>query len=119
MSTTTHTRIVCNAQTGQSYTETYETVDPTPEEIEAQRIADYKASVPKSISMRQCRLVLLAHGMLTQVNQAVTTMSEAAQIEWEYASEVARTNLLVAGISALLSLSEDDMDALFLEAGEL
>jgi hypothetical protein len=43
---TTATRIIVSAKTGQSYTETYEIPDPTPEEI-AEQVARQKAEMIK------------------------------------------------------------------------
>lgn len=69
-----------------------------------------------AISMRQCRLALLAHGLLDSVNNAIMSMPQASQIEWEYASQVQRDNPLVAGMMQLLGMDAAQMDALFNEA---
>lgn len=75
--------------------------------------------VPDSVSMRQVRLQLLALGSLATVNGAIATMPEAAQIEWEYATEVERTNPLVPAMAGLLGWSEADTDLYFSEAAKL
>lgn len=74
---------------------------------------------PQSVSMRQARLQLLALGSLATVNGAIATMPEAAQIEWEYATEVERTNPLVPALVQLLGWSESDTDLYFTEAAKL
>lgn len=75
---------------------------------------------PTVVSMRQARLALLGAGLLSQVNDSLAGMigvdGEAARIEWEYATEVRRESSLVAGLSAILGLTEDQLDDLFLAA---
>jgi hypothetical protein len=71
------------------------------------------------VSMRQARLQLLAIDSYATVNGAIATMPEAAQIEWEYATEVQRSNPLVPAMAGLLGWSEDDTDLYFTEAGKL
>jgi hypothetical protein len=75
---------------------------------------------PEQISMRQCRLVLLANGLLDSVQQFVDQSGdEAAQIEWEYANDVHRQAPLTAVIAQFLGLDSDQMDALFLQGSQL
>ena len=76
-------------------------------------------AVVDSISMRQCRLVLLKHNLLDTVNNAISGMAEAAKIEWEYASEVRRDNPLLVGMIAALGLTEAQLDGMFIEASAL
>lgn len=80
----------------------------TPEEL--------KALVPQVVSMRQARLALLAAGHLTAADAAATSIGGAAQIEWDYATEVRRDHPLIAGISTALGLSEEQIDDLFIAA---
>lgn len=75
--------------------------------------------VPESITMRQCRLILLQRNLLDNVNQAVAGTGSAAEIEWEYATDVPRNHPLVAGIAQLLNFSGDQMDQMFIEASTL
>ncbi len=85
--------------------------------------AELAARVPRSVSMRQARLALFHAGLLQLVNDAVTGMpgaeGEAARIEWEYAAEVRRDSPLVASLAEPLSLSEADLDLLFVAAAVL
>ena len=79
--------------------------------------------VPAAVTMRQARLALLAAGKLGQVSTAIASLpspqKEAAQIEWEYAATVERTSTLTELLAASLSLTEVQVDALFLQAATL
>ena len=46
-------------------------------------------------------------------------MSEAAQIEWEYATEVRRDNSLTLAIAGVLGLTDAQIDELFVQAAGL
>ena len=69
--------------------------------------------IPQSISMRQARLALLGAGLLDTVNGAMATMPQAAQIEWEFASDVQRTNPLIGAMAAALGMTDAQLDDLF------
>ena len=69
--------------------------------------------IPSVITMRQARLALLQAGKLSEVNAAILQAGEAAQIEWEFATEVHRAWPLVAALQSGLGLTDDDLDALF------
>jgi hypothetical protein len=75
--------------------------------------------VPESVSMRQARLALLGAGLLDTVNAGLATLGQAAQIEWEYASEVRRDSPLVAGMGQMLNMDGAALDALFVQAATL
>jgi len=79
--------------------------------------------VPRSITMRQARLVLLQAGLLGQVNQAIAAMpgdaGEAARIEWEYATSIDRDNPLFGSLASALGLSEQQVDAMFIAGAGL
>ena len=78
---------------------------------------------PKVVTTRQARLALLQAGKLTAVNQTLAALTgvqgEAARIEWEFAATVDRNSELVTMLSTALSLSEDDLEALFTTAAAL
>lgn len=80
-------------------------------------------AVPQIVSMRQARLALLAAGHLSKVGPALDALPspqrEAAQIEWEYATEVRRASDLVNGIGAAIGLDAAALDALFIDAATL
>jgi hypothetical protein len=69
--------------------------------------------VPSVITMRQARLALLQAGLLGSVNTAMEQADQAAQIEWEYATQVIRTDPLVQAMQAGLGMTDADTDALF------
>lgn len=81
------------------------------------------AVVPAAISMRQARLALLQAGLLATVNSTIAGMAgtagESARIEWEYATEVRRDNQLVAALAPTLTLTDAQIDALFVAAAGL
>lgn len=75
--------------------------------------------IPDTISMRQCRLQLLADGDLAAVGQLVNAAGEVAQIEWEYGSEVNRDNVLFQTIAGALGKDSAAQDLFFTEASKL
>ena len=80
--------------------------------------------VPEVISMRQCRLQLLATPLgdstgYAAVNNSIATMGEAAQIDWEYAADVQRTFPLVVAMQQMFGWSDAQMDDFFAEAAKL
>jgi hypothetical protein len=81
------------------------------------------ARAPQEVSMRQARLSLLARGVLGQVDAAIDSLPspdrEAARIEWDYSSVVARDSPLVEMMGAALGLDESALDELFITAARL
>ena len=79
--------------------------------------------VPQSVTMRQCRLQLLAIGKLADVDAAIAALPEpeksAAQIEWEYAATVERNAPLIGALGPALGLDDAQLDELFIEAAKL
>jgi hypothetical protein len=90
-------------------------------EYEADKLA--KAREDMVVSMRQCRLALLADGTLANVDVAIASLPEpdksAAQVEWEYAATVQRTSPFVASLGAAIGYDDAKMDALFEAAADL
>jgi len=78
---------------------------------------------PASVTMRQARLALLQAGKLDDVDAAIAALpspaKEAAQIEWEYATEVKRDSQLVTQLAPALGLADAALDALFTQAATL
>ncbi len=79
--------------------------------------------VPQSVTMRQARLALLQNGLLDTVNSTIAgmtgTQGQAAQIEWQYSSEVMRHKTLVQSLGPALGLTEAQLDQLFITAATL
>jgi hypothetical protein len=92
-------------------------------EIEAREAEALPPSVPQEVSMRQARLALLARGVLVQVDAAIDSLPspnrEAARIEWDYSSVVARNSPLVEMMGAALELNGGELDQLFMAAVQL
>lgn len=106
-------RIVFNVETGVA-----STVALTQQEIDALP-GDAPAPVPTVVTMRQARLALLQNGLLQQVDTAMLSADQSAQIEWEYAQGVEMGSPLVASMRDALGLTDDDILGLFAIAGGL
>jgi hypothetical protein len=92
-------------------------------EIEAREAEALQPAVPQEVSMRQARLALLARGVLSQVDTAIDSLPspdrEAARIEWDYSSVVARNSPLVVMMGTALGLDGSALDDLFIAAVRL
>ena len=79
--------------------------------------------IPSVVTARQARLALLQAGKLAAVAAAIAALpspaKEAAQIEWEYATEIRRDWPLVQTLAPVLGMSAADLDALFIAAAAL
>lgn len=81
-------------------------------------------AVPVSVSMRQAKRALLAAGLLDQADQAIAGIADdterrAAQIDWTSATDVRRDWPLVGSIAQALSLTDQQIDQLFVAASQL
>ena len=76
-------------------------------------------AAPTSVTMRQARLELLKRGLLDDVEAVIAAAGRAAQIEWEYAAVVERSNPAVAIVQAQQGLTDAQIDDLFREAAKL
>lgn len=74
--------------------------------------------IPQVITMRQARLQLLVDGFLDEV-EAFVSQDRKWQIEWEYATEVERISPLIESVKEAMSLTDEQIDNLFLEASKL
>lgn len=79
--------------------------------------------VPEVVTMRQTRLALLKAGKLANVDAAIAVLpspnKEAAQISWEYSTEVRRDSDLLKQLAPVLGLDDAAIDALFIQAATL
>lgn len=96
---------------------------PLEEYCKTLKIAPYVAPavvvvIPTQITMRQTRLYLLNIDLLDTV-ETIVSQNKAWQIEWEYASEVQRTNQLIVAMQQELELTDAQVDEMFLEASKL
>lgn len=83
-----------------------------------------KPPVPQSVTMRQARLALLGIGLLDDVDAAIAAIPDpvqrtAAEIEWEYAQTVDRNSPFTQQMAVGLSLTAEQLDALFTQAAGL
>lgn len=94
-------------------------IDWSPERIAAYEAEQAKAAVPKSITPRQCRLILSQQGMLATVEAIIAGMDEATRITWEYALEFRRDDPLLKQLAGNLGLTDEQIDQFFIAAAQL
>lgn len=75
--------------------------------------------VPQQVTMRQARLALLNVGLLDDVETVIANAGREAQLEWEYAAAVERSNPAVAIVQQQQGLTDAQIDDLFREAAKL
>ena len=75
--------------------------------------------VPQQVTMRQARLALLGAGLLDDVEAVITAAGREAQIQWEYASVVERSNPVIAIVQPQQGMTDAQIDDLFREAAKL
>lgn len=75
--------------------------------------------VPQRVTMRQARLALLNAGLLDDVEVVIAAAGREAQLEWEYAAVVDRSNPAVAIAQQQKALTDAQIDDLFREAAKL
>ena len=75
--------------------------------------------VPQQVTMRQARLALLSVGLLDDVEIVIAAAGREAQLEWEYAAVVERSNPAVAIVQQQEALTDAQIDDLFREAAKL
>lgn len=97
---TTLQRIEVNIETGET-----KVIDLIPEEIsELQALANTAPKPIREIDARRLRLALLELGVLDKVEAALSSLSKAAQIDWEYATTIKEDYPLVVSLSEALDL---------------
>ena len=76
-----------------------------------------------SVSMRQCRQILLSEGLLSTVDTFIKNMTgidgDNMRIFWEYSTEIKRYHPMIEKISQGLNLSEAKIDDLFTSSSKL
>ena len=75
--------------------------------------------VPQQVTMRQARLALLSAGLLDDVEVVIAAAGREAQLEWEYAAAVDRSNPAVAAVQQQEALTDAQIDDLFRKAAKL
>jgi hypothetical protein len=93
--------------------------------LNQQAVEPESPAVPASVSARQIRLWLVAHGVsLAAVEAAIDAIPDALQrdsvrVEWEYAPYVERSHPMLVPLAAALGLTEAQVDQAFVEAATL
>ncbi len=78
--------------------------------------AELRAQMPP-ITKRQLRLILVRNGIsLTDLDTAILAMGDEAIIEWQDASEYRRLHPLLNQVAAHLSLTQEQVDAMWQQA---
>lgn len=72
--------------------------------------------IPQSVTPLQARRALLVANLLTQVTTAVAAGSQETQLAWEFANSVDRNSEFTKTLAAALSLTDAQVDALFVSA---
>lgn len=80
---------------------------------------DLGGAVPKSVTARQARQALLDAGLLDAVEATVAVAPRAVQIAWEYGTTVERDSPFIAAMREQVGLTDEQVDALFVAAGEV
>lgn len=75
--------------------------------------------IPQSVTRRQALLALLAADLLDDVEAIMAAAPRAVQIAWDASSVFERDNPLIASMAEQLDLSDEDVDALFVQASTL
>lgn len=78
-----------------------------------------RTPVPQQVTMRQARLELLKRALLDDVEAVITAAGREAQIQWEYASVVERSNPVIAIVQQQQGMTDAQIDDLFREAAKL
>lgn len=97
-------------------------VEGTPAHINGQWVQTWStvpADVPSSITPRQCRLLLLQQGLLSQVEAMIAQQDEATRITWEYALDFLRDDPLLNQLAVSLGLTDAQIDEFFITASQL
>lgn len=87
-------------------------------------LANRKSQVPIEITARQLRLALIMAGInLTMIDNAINSLPEPsksiAQISWGYAATFQRDHELLVALSSQLSITEEQLDDIFITAKNL
>lgn len=76
-------------------------------------------TVPRSITPRQCRIILAQQGLLASVEATIAGMDEPTRITWEYALEFRRDDPLLNALGVQLGLTSEQIDQFFIAAAQL
>ena len=102
-------------------------VEMTQEEIdalEASRAVDPVAELERKragmvVSRFQARAALHGAGLLSAVEKAVANADPITQLAWADALEFRRNSPTIAALAGVVGLTDDQLDALFIAAGQI
>lgn len=72
--------------------------------------------VPDEVAMWQLRLALQVRGKLDAANTLAAGAGDVVQAAWDGAATVARASPVINALAPALGLSQNDVDAIFIEA---
>lgn len=75
--------------------------------------------VPQSVTPYQARVALSNAGLRTQTETAISNSDQSVRDAWEYGTTVERDSPFILGISTILGLTDAEVDALFIAAGQI
>ena len=76
-------------------------------------------AVPDRVTLAQARVALRRAGLFDRADSAVRSLGGEALDAWEYSNDVSRVSPLVSAMAGALDLSPDEIDTLFLAAGQI
>lgn len=82
------------------------------------KVAAQQAMIPKVITPRQARLILLQYGLLDEIELMIAS-DKALQIWWEYSLEIKRDDERLMLAATQLGLTSEQLDTMFTEAAIL
>lgn len=94
--------------------------NPVPPAWDAPEVAPQIAQpveVPQSVSRFQAMVVLYEAGLLNSINAYMKTADPIKRLAWENAQEFVRSSAMVADVAQIFNLTDDQIDALFIQAG--
>ena len=107
-------RIRYNIRTGET------TIDSIPRaEVDALIAANTPEPVPHVVTRVQLVLALDAAGLLAGVEAAVDAAGGETKLRWEHAALFERNNALLVNLAMGLGLTSQDIDNLYIVAGNL
>jgi len=81
--------------------------------------AEYKASIPNAVTMRQARRAMFDAGIYEKVDAAIKQAGGTALIDWEYSNTFDRSNPMIESMAAQLNLTDKQVDELFIAASKV
>lgn len=78
-----------------------------------------KPVIPQSVSMLAARRALRAAGLLDKVDAAIAAQPGDVQDAWSFSQTIDRQSATVKMLAAIINLSDAQIDALFVSAGNM